>query len=269
MENKDFVKINNQSFKVKRNVLRLYETRSIPMFFYYEEIPGYESYFNGTMFIVNKGINYFLVTAEHVIKRDGVFIEDRNIHIVNIDYGGKVIPVKHVLRPERQESSDLYSDDLYKDINIFPIDLWVLGFSHSESIKLRSAEIISNPILNEGDNLLVVGFPKDLYKNESINNSTDYLTVTTIGGIFQLSEYSHIGKIIFEKDFSIGGMSGSPVYLLKNKQITLCGTLILGYNKFKGNSGYFIKLEVLNKIIDDYLNKNYIDLKWYITKQSV
>ena len=263
MENKDFVKINNQIYVVKRNVFRLYETRSIPMFFYYEEVPGYESFFNGTMFIVNKGIHYFLVTAEHVIKRRGIFIEDRNIHIVDIDYEGMPIPVKHVLRPERPDENEMFSDDSYKDINVFPIDMWSINEMHNASIKLRSAEIISNPSLAEEDDLIVVGFPKDLYNNNSINNSTDYenehhyLTVTTIGGKFQKADYNHLGKIIFEKDYNIGGMSGSPVYLLKNNKIEICGVLILGNNKVPGKTGYFIKLVVINKIIEDYINGNY------------
>lgn len=220
------------------------------MFFYYKDVVGFEQYLNGTIFPFQYSNRIYLVTARHVIENN---IENE-IQFADLHFGGKIIPISRMLFGEA-----FYEfDNDFTDLVAFPVEMDKVDKDHLESLKLRSYNFQGIPTLAEGDMIRVIGFPMDPgndFKGQEIDHDVQRIKtiVYTLDGRYSgKTEFAYIGKAHLDDSLNLGGISGSPIYQVTQNQIhNLIGIVHRGGK----NIVYFIFIEVLIKLIQDYLIK--------------
>jgi hypothetical protein len=241
------MKLENFEFS---KALSLEQKRSMPMFFYYQEIVGFEQYLNGTIFPFQYSNRIFLVTAKHVISNKF----KGQIQFADPHFDGKIIPISRILFGEAVEDFD----NDFTDLVAFPIEMDKIDKDHLESLVWRSYNFRGIPSLIEGDSIRVIGFPMDPRSNlkgQEIDHESKQIktVVYTLEGSYSgKTEFDHIGKAHLVDSLNLGGMSGSPIYKVTPDQKNhLIGLVHRGGD----NTVYFIFIEVLLKLINDFLIK--------------
>jgi len=197
------------------------------------------------------------VTANHVLTRqNGEEIPDEEIMFVDINYSGKPFHIDQRITITKEENEFDYS---YKDLTIFPIKIDSQELAHQRIIR-EFAYYINNPqipSLIEGEELVVFGYPSDLSEELTISNWTDtgqdhhHIVVVGLTGKFVgKSDLDHIFKMIFNDDYTLGGISGSPVYCKRNETHILCRILVMASNHFLADKAHFININVLYSVLN-------------------
>ncbi|TGM23575.1 hypothetical protein EHQ82_05455 [Leptospira selangorensis] len=240
---------------INKKITTKAESRSIPVFFSNTILGRVYERFNGSSFVIYFKNQYYLITADHVLRdSEGNRIPDENIRFNDINYKGQPFHIYSIISPVENKDE---IDDAYKDFNVYPIDIEKLSSEHITLIKEYAYKDIelTNLILDE--ELLIVGFPTQLKDSMPILNWTDFdenhhhITVLSLPCKYKgASEMDHISKVQFTDEYKTGGISGSPVYAKRQNKLVLVGMLVRGSSNTGSIYTHFMNINVLYSAMD-------------------
>lgn len=216
--------------------------------------PEFSYWTKGSSFLIANSENYYWVTAAHVLENAKADVD--SLRIFPSDNSKRSLPFneKYRIKTNSTDNED------YEDIMMLRIDLG--EFDDSGDMPLIAQDIdkgfLDAECLKKSDKLLIIGYPSESnfieYENGIIKN-----TRSVISAVYDSKSFSdHCHKLTFVSSIkleSFDGLSGSPVYYLKNANLNgesltypmLVGMLLRG----TASSGiaHFVSSRVISRMV--------------------